>query len=548
MAGGLALIGIIVGVVMLVGSAGSGLPVESAQLPEDTRLLRYRGFDLAVASEAHMPQDALVPEARWSAMSHFACGGEDVFEMLLSADSSTDDQRVAEVLAQETKLHKKTLNCGKRLAERLAENVSVVDVHMRKDEDDRHPKVATLLEMGADELPKTVKFMRDKTNPDNLEQTRCLVPWVVDDPEAECLKSTRAIAKLETSSVWAHGTLEALTLFGDGYSPKAENESSSVNHMVELASSLSAFEGWQVGHPEEFRAMDPIGYSANKDLKKAREKLEKAIKNGAEAWGYGQHGVLTFGDSQLVIIPRNKEAADKIRRAFAKYADALEEPLEEQAEKDEKRRKYTGGRNEKREEYTLARRAISRRATKRAKVEGSNERLEVNYPAKPTDAEKLDIEGFLTQQKERAKHAAKVVDALTKGNAPKKKWLKEIGGEDMATAYKEAVDAMKGDWPHPPEEFTEFDGLRIHVPGNRAKTKKISDTMYTLSYKTSIPKLRRAFEKIAKKKKYKLDIDSGASGKTYRFKKHGHRISISVSKSYDPKGASLVIFAFKSSY
>ena len=97
-------------------------------------------------------------------------------------------------------------------------------------------------------------------------------------------------------------------------------------------------------------------------------------------------------------------------------------------------------------------------------------------------------------------------------------------------------------------DIEEIEELSFYVPGNIAKRENPSSGSYALSYKASIPKIRRAFEKIAEKNKYDLETDRGAFGTSYRFKKDRYRITVTVSKSFEPKGATLMIFAFKSSF
>src|SRR5690606_25946623 len=203
--------------VMFLGGGGI-LPFDAGHLPPKTESIRSGDFKTYVGLSNMLRVDDIPEEATWSVLAEEACGGYDVFGELMAAGLGDVDDAI-KALSRDEERYKESLACGKTLAGELSSSAGYYSVGFRKG-DDYH--AVTLLPLGVDKLPDSVDTFDTKSDPSNMTDTHCKLPWPPkkqkgdkkkedeDEKEPECDDHTPTVARLEEMDVWASGGLEDL--------------------------------------------------------------------------------------------------------------------------------------------------------------------------------------------------------------------------------------------------------------------------------------------------------------------------------------------------
>ena len=503
--GGAVALGGIITLIALFAGGGCGpsaLPFAAGNLPSETRFVMRWDLTTGVADLHHMRASDVPDEGLWTDAAEKLCGGKDLFSELMSVPSVWGRKYAARALAHDNSLHQKAIECGKEMAGSIGARGGVYWITFMDDDERREVEV---LSSGEDELPATVKYFKESSDPSNVVQTRCLVPWTEDDDD-DCDDDARAAGKLDKTAAWAKGKLDNIKRFGSAYSPDGENSSTDLDRLDSMANDLAGYERGLAGVADGFHTrvttgMDPGVSMYGEDETK---ELEELVKDKGKAWGYGRNGKGGVGDMKIVIVAKSESSAKDIKSKFKDYISKLKEKIDDDktAEDDIREKEKDRDRNEREIDYKLAKRAMARRAIKKSKIESDGDRVIFTAEEVPKEKEQRHLDKYLDWRAKHAEAAAAIVQSIMDGEDPKKKDLDTLGGEDfvdLVAAYQAVKD---GKWPFKPEKWSRE--KTFYVPGNGEYETESLDgkTLGIYTYPIGKTMLRKEFKKIAKKKNW----------------------------------------------
>ena len=465
---GLAVVGGgIAAAVMFLGGGGIA-PFDPGHLPSKTESIRAGNFKTYLALGNMLREDDLPEEAYWSALSAEACGGHDVFNELMDATRG-DVESAVNALTRDEEYYKESLACGKALAESMGTKSGFYGVSFR-DGDDYHS--ISLLPLGVEELPESVKTFDTKSDPSNMTGTHCKLPWPPkvskkdkkkdDEDEAEkteCEDGTPGIARLEGTEVWASGRLEELKEFGSKFSPKGEN-AADVEKLTQVAGEISGYDERRVGTGKGFPSIAGVlGVRVTGFDEEETKELNEAAEDDVEAWALGKKGHFGAGEMKLVVLAESDSKAKDLEGKIKDYLSMIEEKVEEaeKAEKDKKKDKKDkdSEEDERLVEFMEAKGEIARRALDKIELTRDGVRILLTVVEDAEEGELEKINAFLDWRKEKSVVVAKIVRGLLEGEEP--------SDEDVESVHEDIGAAMKWrkKWPHEPRYAK--DGF--YVPG-----------------------------------------------------------------------------------
>src|SRR5690606_30848083 len=144
-----------------------------AHLPPKTESIRSGDFKTYLGLVNSLREEDVPEEAFWSAISAEACGGHDVFNELMQGALGDVDHAVT-ALTRDPERYQEALAWGKSLAESMGTSAGIYSIGFR-DGDDYH--AVDLLPLGVETLPESVDTFDTKSDPSNMEETHCKLPW-----------------------------------------------------------------------------------------------------------------------------------------------------------------------------------------------------------------------------------------------------------------------------------------------------------------------------------------------------------------------------------
>jgi hypothetical protein len=531
---GLALLGVavvgggIAAAVMFLGGGGA-LPFDAGHLPPKTESIRSGNFKTYVGLRSMLRIDDVPEEATWSTLSAQACGGHDVFGELMSA-ALGDVEDAITALTRDEKRYQEALACGKTLAGELSSRAGFYSVGFRKG-DDYHS--VDLLPLGVEKLPDSVDTFGTKSDPSNMTETHCKLPWPPkkqkgdkkksDDDKDEkptCEDHTPAIARLEGMEVWATGGLQDLKEFGSKFSPKGENKSD-VEPLSKIAGEVKGYDERRVGTGKSFPSISSVlGVRVSAFDAEETKELNEVAEKGIEAWALGKKGHFGAGELKIVIVAKSDSRAKDIEGKIKDYLSMIKEKLEEAEKEEEKAKKdkkksKDDDKDERLVDFVEARTEIARRTLDDLVMTRDDVRIVIEVVEKVDGGQQSKIDAFLDWRKEKGVVAAKVVRSLLEGEEP--------SDEDLESLHADIAGAMKWHkkWPHEPRYAK--DGF--YVPGNGNFDVKIENSEILEVYEYDLPRkdLIELVKFLNEKKGWKL---KKGSGDEYTAKKDGSELKL----------------------
>jgi hypothetical protein len=499
--GGLLVVGgIIAAVVMFSGGGGGALPVAHGNLPEKTLFVMRWDLTGGVADLVGMERGDVPDEALWTNLAQTACGGEDLYSKLMTAPQKWGRDWASKALAQDLEEQKKALACGQEMAGELGAKGGVYWLRFG-DEDDK--KEVEMMSFGVDELPKTTKYFKTTTDPSNVGQTHCLRPWVGDGDD-DCTDKSRTLGKLDDSGVWVKGKLEDVKAFGDDYSTDGANSSSKLEALESLASDMSGYQRVATGVAEGYHHRLTVVLDAGASMYKedAATELKDAVKDGATVWSFGHNGKADASEVKMVIVGKSESAAKDIKKKFTSYLTKLKEKIDEKKKEEKEKAK---DKDDKKDDdpveevnYKQAKKAMARRALKKAKVELDGENVVLELKEEPKDKEKKAIEKYFEWRRKHSKYAVKIVQAVMKGEEPSEKDMKKLGGKEFVEMFKKQRALVKGGWPFEPRSFVALSSFKVPGGGKYDSSTIGTKTLHIYTYPISRTQLRKVSNKVFK--------------------------------------------------
>ena len=436
----------------LKGGGGSAFPCDVANLPEETAGVTMVSVDAMIAKSGGFETGDVPDQARWSDYAQTFCAGRDVFSAAMGADDKYGAKSLAKII-EERKDAQKYLECGKTVAGK-AKGGTAWAVSFKEKKDRRR---VTVFMNGLDELPESVKALKSTKDKGALVQTHCFLHAGYGDKEAkdECDDKSEGIARVDKTNMWVQGGIDDLTAFGNAYSDKGANKGKEKEALAEVAGKISAKEQLQVGSHETFPA--DIGYSlgaaAGSDALESEDKDElgkvtEKIKKAEPFWAMGGDTDDKGGKIQLYIRGASESDAKDLAELTEKWLKLNQKAVKatEDKEKDKKDESdFEKDMKKVKREYLKTRKAVARRAMKEGTSEQKGNFVVVTFEYKPESDETTALQEYKKENKGRVDSAAKIVDALLKGEKPEKDLLKELGGSDLVDAVDNAGSDKKKD-------------------------------------------------------------------------------------------------------
>ncbi len=422
---------------LLKGGGGSPFPCDVKNLPDETAQVTMVAVDAQIAKASGVDEGDLPDQARWSEFASSFCAGRDVFATAMSADDKFGARALARIV-DEKKEAAKYLECGKTVAGK-AKGGYAWAVAFKEKKDRRR---VTIFMNGLDELPGSTKQLKAAKDKGALVGAHCFLR----DKEEECSDKSEGVARVDKTNMWVQGGIDDLVAFGNAYSDKGGNGGKTADALAEVAGKISAKHSMQVGTHESFPF--ELGYASGAsvgndgldgeekaDLAKVSEKIRKA----EPLWAMGGNVDDSGGKTELYIRAGSEADAKDLLELSEKWLKLTKKAVKATDEKEKERKDDESDKDLKKvkREYLKARKNVARRALVDATSEQKGQYVLVTLEYKPDADEKSALEEYKKDNKARVGPAAKIVDALLKGEKPEKDLLKELGGSDL-------VDAVEG--------------------------------------------------------------------------------------------------------
>lgn len=503
----------VAGAIGLRSRRAAPLPMAAERLPRPTRFVARTDVVGAIA-DRHRMREADVPDrALWTALAERACGGDDLFRLLVEAQG--DPRRAALALAKPPQALARAIACGRALADRGGPHRGLYRLSF---EDDERPIEVELLADGAGELPQTVPHFRDTPAPGNLVAARCLVRSSRDRDDP-CDDEAPAVGRLAEDDAWAIGDLDALRAFGRAYALDHDRDEETLEAFEDLADEMAAqprsVAGLAPGFTNQLTVVLDVSVSMHGEPE--TRALLTAVREGSLAWGMQRPAPDTPGLVRIVVLAHGKTEAATIASAWSAYLERLVRELDAQetpppAEDDVTRAA----------EHTRAR--IARRAVDEAKVVVDNHRVELQTQLRIGDTDRAALAALHDRTAGRAALAAEVIRSVVDRAAPPDALLAELGGEPFARAVEVERAVAAGQWPFEPEAWPEVTGF--FVPGRGRYATEYLDTsevsVYSYPMRRSV--LRRVFADVARAKGWQ--VRRGATSNLYELRRGELRVRV----------------------
>lgn len=460
---GVAVIGGGVAAYMMFSGGGDPFPCPIQNLPEDTVSVAHFSFDERLAANLGVAPGDVPDEARWSAMADDFCGGSDLYDTLMGADHQGVDTFAAETIAkaiEDKKDVQKQLECGKEVAKSFKGHAYQVQFGTKK------KRGVVVFLSGMETLPESDKKLGKWKGKGALIESGCFLTGEKEDCDEE---SSRGIARIENTNMWAMGSLDALEAFGEDFEER-DKLSKEAEKLADVASKVKKHNQTAVGAMEtmqtEFGGLvgarltsekcgeDKDAEEKEEDPEK-REKQRKAIKEIEPYWGYGSSVKAGEGTFEVVYRTEKEEDAtelfDFIESQLKSEKAKIKTTKTCEKEREEKEKEAASGEEgEKKNQpkksvkaFRDAQKDVARRALETGVVEQDGEWVTVTFTLEPEDAEKTAIDEYMNEQKEKLESVSKVIEAFLNGEKPEKDLLKTLGGgSEFVDAMDKASEAL----------------------------------------------------------------------------------------------------------
>ena len=431
---GVLVVAVVAGAVMALRGGGDVLPFEHGQLPTDTQMVVRWNSGAERAEQFGVAGDALPAQAQWSAMAEL-CGGYDVFEAMMGAPLKFGGRKyAARTLAKDIDELQLSLKCGKKLAESMTSPWRYAVLLA----DGKHTRRVRFVTGGPDKLPETAGHFKGAADPPHMLDTHCLILWTRERSD-KCVSAARAVARIDGTDIWARGMLSSLEAFGDDFSPAGKNASSVSERLADLAAEFSDQRYVMVGDAGHFRTNYAGLFGASVGLSNSGETkdLKETVDDEGKAWALGITGERGARELELVIVTANESSAKEIKAALKDFHSALKDEIDDRQDKEDETDR-DDDQEEKYLDYRAARRKMARRALKAAKITRDGKRVTLHAVEEAKKGELKTLARYASWRTKQLSLAAKVVDALLKGEEPRERVLEKLGGEAFVEAWEEA--------------------------------------------------------------------------------------------------------------
>lgn len=505
----------VAGVIGLRSRRAAALPLATERLPAPTRFVARTDLVAAIAERHRLRETDVPAQALWTALAERACGGYDLFQLLVDADRQP--RAAALALAQPGDAQATAIACGRTLAERGGPHRGLYRLSF---EDAGRPLDVELMVDGTGELPPTVPHFRDTPAPGNLVAARCLIPWSGDRDEA-CDDAARAVGRLGEDDAWAIGELDDLRAFGRAYALDVERPEETFEALDDLAGEMASLPRSMVGLAPGFTNLLTVLVDVDVSMHGEPEtrELVAAIRGGSSVWGMQRPSPDAPGPVRIVALAHGEQEAAAIASAWSAYLDRLRtelaarDPKEPHEEDDEIARAAD-----------RARAAIGRRAVDAAEVVVSELRVELKTELIVDQAEQAALAAAYDRAAARAALAAGVVAALADRSAPDDATLAELGGEPFVRAVEVERAVAAGQWPFEAQPWPDLP--TFFVPGRGRYGTEYLDTSEVSVYSYPMPRsvLRRVFADVARANGWQ--VRRGATSNLYELSRGDQRVRV----------------------
>ncbi len=463
--GTLVAIGLLIGALWLIDRRS--VPVfpsdEVGTLPESlTYVIRFRA-DRAATMRTEQSGEKH-EEAQWSYLAGALCGGDDLYESLMSARSPLGRARVARAL-DDRRATREALQCGKALSKKMGRGGYVVRFSMTegsmsrakkkpearpapKGDQDKEPpepekkerptpppeRQVSLFQINAEALPSPPHHLVRWRDRSGLVDTRCKPES--DRSDAICRMTDFAVARVEGTDLFVTGALADVQQLGRTFSPTGRNDVDHHDLYAELAKRLQPAPIAHLGAGENFDSSQILYLlGAGPDLKTPfpQGKLEYDLYKSKAVWGLTESG-RGDEDVQLFLLTERPDDANDLAADIKEwhgevkdYFARIDKPEDEVDDPDLKKVER---------DYRKARRAVALRSIKHAEIERDEKLVIVTFPREPNDEEQRAIEAMKQDADERGESAAALVHDLVEGKGVDEDLLRDLGGKKLVEAVK----------------------------------------------------------------------------------------------------------------
>ena len=478
------------GALLLVGGAGiatwkllvSRGPIVSVafgKLPETVDTLE--AYDPALRwGQLQLRADDIPDEARWSDVAKETCGGRDLFRELMDPASAGGVEALAAEVADKDEAAA-TLACGKAVAASIGKKARLVTVRFRVK---REAQYVVLTPLADKDLPTLSKHLKSLRDPDHFENTRCrradgepapaptsprpLRAHRDSDDKHEEPPCAWAVGKIEHDNLWVSGPGDTLRAFGDAWSPEAKNKIDDAELFERVANAMRG-DVVSAGHGDDGLALEQVGNVTDEEI---HDRMRKGLRD-VVVWGSSVSLDGPFQRVHVELHTAKEDDAKDLESTVERYVRELKREAKDADEDgvDVATKDSTDLADDappEQKKLRAALRTLRWHAYEDATIETKGEVVTVDVVDKPADADKALWKAYADLNRERAKKAARIIDALAAGQPPSEEDEKGIAPE-LATLL------------HPPESIALEGFADLRIPGG-GKCFVIDETTQTCAF------------------------------------------------------------------